>query len=201
MRKTKRQMGWSLGVAATAMFALAAAWAGGPTTGRVTLRPESPAVAVAELTASRQAIQARGGAAPSASVIHAFTPERLGSLLKYVKLEYEYTPANENNPPLFAVKLDDYTVSLALYDKLDKAEGYQTATLVAGFKATGKVNADAMNTWNAEQRFAKAYLNKEGNPRLEMDVVFCGGVTPQNVSSQIAIYRSLLKPFVSAISK
>lgn len=190
----------ALAVTVTAL----AAWAGAPRAGRATIRPEAPRSVVADLTAvaSRSSSRSRTPSAPSvpSGLYGSFSAGLVGISLKRAGIEYEYTAAAAGQPPLFVFKLEGYPVSMALLDPTDKGEEYRTATIRTGFTGVPKASLDAMNKWNSATRFAKGYLVKEGNVRLEMDLVFSGGVSPNNMLDQIGIYGSMVKGFVAAIS-
>jgi hypothetical protein len=52
-----------------------------------------------------------------------------------------------------------------------------------------------VNKWNQEKRFAKAYLDTNGNLYLESDVYFDGGVTKDTVTAWARLYDSLVGDF------
>jgi hypothetical protein len=52
-----------------------------------------------------------------------------------------------------------------------------------------------MSDWNREQRFGKAYLDKEGQATVEMNVNLHGGVTRANFDDTIDWWRLVLSEF------
>lgn len=47
----------------------------------------------------------------------------------------------------------------------------------AGFAMDDKPSLDTINQWNQTKRFSRAYLDEEGDPILEMDLLVDGGIT------------------------
>ncbi len=58
-----------------------------------------------------------------------------------------------------------------------------------------KTTMDALNSWNRDNRFAKAYLDKDGDPALEMDVNLDHGVTRANLDDTFNWWSMALKAF------
>ena len=75
----------------------------------------------------------------------------------------------------------------------------KTVQFYAGFVKKG-LTLDTMNEWNAEHRFARAYLDHEKDPRIEMDVdLDKGGMSSALFQANIATWESLLGDFQKAI--
>jgi len=77
----------------------------------------------------------------------------------------------------------------------------ETMQLYAAFKVREKISLSRINEWNRTKRFAKAYLDKDGDPTLEMDQELTGGVTEKNVKEWIKTYVLCLKEFKKHISE
>lgn len=54
---------------------------------------------------------------------------------------------------------------------------------------------EAINQWNAETRFGKAYLDDDQSPAIEMTVNLFGGVSPANLDDTIEWWAMVLKQF------
>ncbi len=53
----------------------------------------------------------------------------------------------------------------------------------AGFMAEGDPNmVKAVNDWNSTMRYSRAYVTREGNAVIELDLDLSGGVTPDRVA-------------------
>jgi hypothetical protein len=49
-----------------------------------------------------------------------------------------------------------------------------------------------VNKWNQEKRYAKAYLDSDGDLNLEYDVSFAGGVTTDHIAQAASVFETLL---------
>ncbi len=59
----------------------------------------------------------------------------------------------------------------------------------------GDVEIDTINAWNRDKRFAKAYLDDDGDPVLEMNVNLFAGVTRTNLSDTFEWWLVLMDLF------
>ena len=69
--------------------------------------------------------------------------------------------------------------------------------LYAAFAATPATDLARLNEWNRAVRYAKAYLDGEGNAVLEADFPLHGGVTEEAVREWVSIYVACLQRFVT----
>jgi len=56
-----------------------------------------------------------------------------------------------------------------------------------------------MNDWNREKKFAKAYLDEDGDPTLEMDLDLEGGVTEARIRDSIKTFQIVLEAFLKQL--
>jgi hypothetical protein len=71
------------------------------------------------------------------------------------------------------------------------AKDHTDAQLYVGFGGR-QVSAEKVNEWNARHRFARAYRDKDGEPVLESDIDFTGGVTEANIKAWVKLFRDLM---------
>ncbi|MEF2553013.1 YbjN domain-containing protein [Aurantimonas sp. A2-1-M11] len=64
-----------------------------------------------------------------------------------------------------------------------------------------EIDPAAINGWNRDKRFAKAYLDAENEPVLEMDVNLRHGVTRGNLEDTFDWWRLSLKEFQTTLLK
>jgi hypothetical protein len=63
-------------------------------------------------------------------------------------------------------------------------------------------SSTSMHRWNADRRFTKAYLDKEGDPVLEMDVLFVDGKLDRAAfGANLDIYTSALQVFEGVLDE
>lgn len=77
----------------------------------------------------------------------------------------------------------------------NKGDNFQ---LYSGF-TDADVSVSDMNRWNRQKRFAKAYIDDDGDPCLEADFSLEGGTTMENMVEFTELYKSLVRDFVEYI--
>jgi Putative bacterial sensory transduction regulator len=71
-----------------------------------------------------------------------------------------------------------------------------TVQFHSGYDLTNPVSLERINEWNQSQRFGRAYLDKESDPILEMDVdLDDGGLSPLLFIDNIEFWASILGNF------
>ncbi|SEQ43456.1 Putative sensory transduction regulator [Devosia sp. YR412] len=58
---------------------------------------------------------------------------------------------------------------------------------------------DDINAWNRDKRFSRAYLDERGDAVVEMDLDLVQGVTPNYLSSQLALWEQVVAEFAMYI--
>ena len=69
-----------------------------------------------------------------------------------------------------------------------------------GYDLADGASLDAVQQWNADKRFASAYLDDESDPFLQMDINTDGGVTQQNFENSFHLWQSLKGEFEQFIN-
>src|SRR5262245_37382425 len=64
-----------------------------------------------------------------------------------------------------------------------------------GYDLADGSSLDAVQQWNADKRFASAYLDGESDPFLQMDINTDGGITEQNFENSFHLWQSLKGEF------
>jgi type 1 fimbria pilin len=71
-----------------------------------------------------------------------------------------------------------------------------TITFHSGYALQNKPTADLINQWNRAKRFGRAYLDKVGDPILEMDIdLDDGGISPALFVDNLEFWASLVPDF------
>jgi Putative bacterial sensory transduction regulator len=65
----------------------------------------------------------------------------------------------------------------------------------SGYNLAEGASLEAIQQWNADKRFASAYLDEEYDPFLQMDVNMDGGVTQENFEKTFELWQSLKGEF------
>ncbi|MGF1656078.1 MAG: YbjN domain-containing protein [Verrucomicrobiales bacterium] len=66
--------------------------------------------------------------------------------------------------------------------------------LYAGF-TDSSANLETVNEWNKNRRFSRSYLDNDGDPIIEADLDFDGGVTREGVRKFIQLFELSLQAF------
>jgi len=75
-----------------------------------------------------------------------------------------------------------------------------TVQFHSGYHLDKPVSLETINEWNRSQRFGRAYLDKENDPVLEMDVdLDDGGVVPLLFIDNVEFWESVLPRFEQKI--
>lgn len=62
------------------------------------------------------------------------------------------------------------------------------------------VKPSQMNTWNSDHRFGRAYADDDGNPVLESDLDFAGGVSDKTIETWIKLFSAQVKSYVKFLN-
>ncbi|WP_022660793.1 YbjN domain-containing protein [Paucidesulfovibrio longus] len=65
----------------------------------------------------------------------------------------------------------------------------------SGFTQAKNPSQSSINTWNTHNRFGRAYLDSEGNSRVEMDALATGGVSEQHFRNLLSTWKIVLNEF------
>jgi hypothetical protein len=85
---------------------------------------------------------------------------------------------------------------LVLFMNCDAGKKCKTLQYYMGFSDAKNVSLDRLNQWNKDKRFARAYLDDEGDPVLEMDVdVDFSGIPRENLGETFNTWASLMDSF------
>jgi hypothetical protein len=102
------------------------------------------------------------------------------------------TTDSEGDPEITG-KLGGISYSVYFYGCVDH-EDCTSIQFYAGWDSTD-VTVDDINAWNQENRFARAYIDSDNNPVVEMDVNLDYGVTTDNLDDSFDLWRILSDDF------
>ena len=139
-------------------------------------------VAASFVTATAATLRAQEAADDDANVVtekvvKKATPRFVEALLD--KMEYDYKPSGKNG---YLIKLEG-TKMLVL---IQSGGGLM---LYCGFQGV-KVDTKKINECNKKHRFSRAYIDDSGDPVLESDLDFDGGVTLESLKLFVQVFRS-----------
>src|SRR5262249_48892705 len=131
-------------------------------------------------------------AEPAAELFSKFKPADLAGILR--DAGYRAEVVTENNRSRIRTGMGGYTVVVYLYSCED--DGYCGSLQYSmGLTKSASYTLTIANKWNQEKRYAKAYLDTNGNLYLEYDLSFRGGVTRETVAAAARLFDDLLGDF------
>ena len=65
----------------------------------------------------------------------------------------------------------------------------------------GKISLEEVNSWNQRKRYAHAFLDKDGDPALQMDVMTKPGMTAENLNTYFQLWSQIIVEFQRDVLK
>ncbi len=97
--------------------------------------------------------------------------------------------------PAISSKVSLSNFSVYFFD-CTKGRDCTSVEFSAGFGLSKPIDAEKINRWNRENRFAHAFVDEAGNPVLRMDLVLeAPGVATENFGITLDYWRILLEDF------
>lgn len=103
---------------------------------------------------------------------------------------------DDGAPKIFG-KIDGqpYTIYFSSCDDKTHTD-CQDLDLYAGYLGV-KPSLDKINSWNRDTRFARAYIDSQGDAGMDMDVNTEHGVSSDNMDSTLGLWAQLVKKFTA----
>jgi len=118
--------------------------------------------------------------------------EQVASWLQNEGYKAEMQKSSDGTPNI-ASSSDGQTFHIYMYDcKDDVCASLQFSE---GFDTKGTFTADKINDWNKNNRWARAYIDKENDPWVEYDVDLAPGGTYEGLKDQFGIWQDALSHF------
>jgi hypothetical protein len=126
-----------------------------------------------------------------------FKPDDLATIVR--DAGYRAEVDTENNRPRIRAGMAGYNVVIYLYQCTDDGTCGSLQYSV-GLTKSPNYTLTLVNKWNEEKRYAKAYLDKNGNMYLEYDLSFSGGITRETVKAAARLFDDLAADFRTMLS-
>jgi len=134
----------------------------------------------------------------SAEMLVATNPDTLVQFFVEEGADVESTVDNAGDPKL---KVEYYGTDFVLYfyDCTDNSD-CKSIQFFSGYKTEGSVRKAKVNTWNAENRFSRAYISDSGSARIEHDL-FLGnaGIDADDFAALVSKWTSAQGEFEAFI--
>lgn len=137
-------------------------------------------------------VAALGLSAVATDTIYCEADEALLALvLDGMEIEYEIV-FDQDEDPVWTFTRSGIYVTIASYDESSPGR-YGSLLLYAGWAVDRPISHSAVNGWNSHSRFGRAYVDKDGDPVIELDLLLTGGVTAETL-------KQYIDAFVAAVS-
>ncbi len=120
-----------------------------------------------------------------------------GILKRLQSYGYPATMTTDNQgDPKIETRVSDTKFNIYFYGCDNNHANCTAIQFGAGYDLQDGISALKINEWNRDQRFAKAYIDDESDPFLEMDVnMFADGVGEKNFEDMVEIWRKQVENF------
>lgn len=132
-------------------------------------------------------------AAQAQTIVSAEDPARLVAIIQNLGFQAKLEKDNAGDPVIRSSS-SGADFSIYFYD-CESNERCQSLHFTAGYDLPDGTSLDSMQQWNADKRFASAYLDDEGDPFLQMDINTEGGITQENFEKSMDLWQSLKGEF------
>lgn len=107
---------------------------------------------------------------------------------------------DSGEPKIFGkIEGQPYTIYFSSCDKTTHKD-CQDLDFYAGYLDI-KPSSDRINDWNRNTRFARAYLDGDGDAGMDMDVNLEHGVSSGNLNSTLSLWAQLVKKFTAYVNQ
>ncbi len=130
------------------------------------------------------------------TVYNSISLEEMQQLMAQFGYTFETSTIGQGDP-VISFRQDGYKVGLFFYHKV--GDRYSAIQLSAGFSLTTPPSLGSINQWNRAKRYARAYLDQQGDPRVELDLDLEGGATAGAIKELLRTNRVVLTQFVRHI--
>lgn len=116
--------------------------------------------------------------AAAAETVDATDPQRLASIIRDLGYRAMLTTDNTGDP-MITTSVGGTDVSILFFGCVANAD-CKTLLFKVGYDLAGGTTLEAVNVWNTENLYGRAYLDDENDPWIEMPVNLFAGVTREN---------------------
>lgn len=97
--------------------------------------------------------------------------------------------------PMIVGRMEGTRFVVLFYGCDDAGSNCDSVQFRAAWSTSGEISLDAINAWNRDKRFGKAYIDDENDPVIEMDVNLDSGVTRRSFEDSIDWWQVVLADF------
>ncbi|RCW88337.1 YbjN domain-containing protein [Paracoccus lutimaris] len=119
-------------------------------------------------------------------------PDQIAGLMQEAGLQARHTTSAEGGPMLES-SIDGVNFHVYFYECVPACAAIQFS---AGFDLDEAMPMEMANLWNRDRRFGKVYLDRTGDPFIDMDIGLAGdGIGRENFRDALDTWRVVLSEF------
>ena len=118
-------------------------------------------------------------------------------VLAEMEIDYEQS-LDDNGDPIWRYTHNDILATLIPYDPTIVGS-YESLLFFAGWNTEEDFPLSATNEWNRTSRFGRAYVDDQGDPVVELDLLLAGGVTMQTIKEYMNVFTETVMSFGATI--
>ena len=119
-------------------------------------------------------------------VVTYVTIERMAGVFREMDADAELT-MDERDVPVWQLSRRGVLLTITCYDR-QSVDRYGSLLFYAGWQTSRTVPLAEINAWNRMARFGRAYIDEEGDPVLELDLLAAGGITEETIKAVIDVF-------------
>jgi hypothetical protein len=131
--------------------------------------------------------------AAAAEIVTAEDPKELASIIRELGFQAKIEK-DDVGDPLIRSSAGGVDFTIYFYD-CTRNRRCQSLHFSAGYDLPDGTTLEAVQRWNADKRFASAYVDHESDPFLQMDINMEGGVTRENFESSFDLWQTVKGEF------
>ncbi|MBN1858152.1 YbjN domain-containing protein [Candidatus Bipolaricaulota bacterium] len=106
----------------------------------------------------------------------------------FTQLEIAYEQGlDSRGEPIWVFTHRGITAMILPHDRIEVG-GYGSLLFYAAWSTDAPFEFSAINNWNRLARFGRAYVDDQGDPVIELDLLLSGGVTLETVKLYIDVF-------------
>lgn len=140
-------------------------------------------------------------AAPAhAELVNASSPSTIKAMIESRGWPAKLVTKDSGNPYISSeIKGMKFAI---LFMNCSNGRNCKTLQYYIGFGGSKDVSLSRINKWNKEKRFARAYIDNDGDPVLEMDVdLDFNGIPRENLGETLNTWASLVDSYSDFIAE
>lgn len=154
-------------------------------------------LAAAFLLLPLSAVAVRSAAADTrmASVYTRISGEEMKALLQRYGYKAELTKDEGGDPKIMSAASGAKFV-VFFYDCNEaRSRTCTTIQFSVAYNLDEKVSAATVNDWNREMLYGRLYLDDDGDPVLDHDIILTGGVSEENLKANLVQWESMISDY------